>query len=191
MLSSYVNNQKRKTTQKNKRFLANLERYNYKKKSTIHQDIRMEGRDILESSNFLKSENNIQHGNVSVRMHCIQVAKYSLLISSRLGIKCNKRDLIRGALLHDYFLYDWHNNDHISPYKLHGFYHPKVALTNAKREYDLSEKQQDIIKKHMWPLTFVPPACREAWIVTMADKYCSFMETAHLHQGATKESNKR
>ena len=25
--------------------------------------------------------------------------------------------------------------------------------------------------------------CREAWIVTMADKWCSLMETFHVHKG--------
>lgn len=191
MLGSYVNNQKRKITQKNKRFSGNLERYNDKKKSTLHHDIRTEGKDILESINFRKSEKNMQHGNVSVRRHSIQVAKYSLLISSKLGIKCNKRDLIRGALLHDYFLYDWHDNNHVSIHKLHGFYHPGVALTNAKKEYELTKKQQDIIKKHMWPLTVVPPVCKEAWIVSMADKYCSLMETARLHQGSSRDKSKK
>ena len=35
-------------------------------------------------------------------------ARYSLLINNKLGLHCNKKDLIRGSLLHDYFLYDWH-----------------------------------------------------------------------------------
>jgi len=35
----------------------------------------------------------------------------------------------------------------------------------------------------MWPLTVIPPMCREAWIVTTADKYCSLMETFHFHKG--------
>lgn len=35
----------------------------------------------------------------------------------------------------------------------------------------------------MWPLTIVPPCCREAWIVTTADKWCSFLETLHMHKG--------
>lgn len=39
-------------------------------------------------------------------------------------------------------------------------------------------------KKHMWPLTIsAVPMCREAWIVTMADKWCSLMETFHVHKG--------
>lgn len=90
---------------------------------------------------------------------------------------------MRGALLHDYFLYDWHIPDEVNPHRLHGFYHPGVALRNAIRDYELTELEKDIIKKHMWPLTVVPPGCREAWIVTMADKWCSLLETIHMHRG--------
>lgn len=84
----------------------------------------------------------------------------------------------------NYFLYDWHTPDHISPHKLHGFYHPGRALHNAQKEYHLTPREKDIIKKHMWPLTIsAVPMCREAWIVTMADKWCSLMETFHVHKG--------
>lgn len=69
---------------------------------------------------------------------------------------------------------------------MHGFSHPRTALKNAGREYRLSPREQDIIKKHMWPLTIVPPLCREAWIVTAADKYCSFLETVEPRLKAVK-----
>ena len=97
-----------------------------------------------------------------------------------LPISCSEKDLIRGALLHDYFLYDWHDKNRANYQKLHGFYHPGIALRNAEKEYRLSPREKDIIKKHMWPLTIVPPRCREAWIVTTADKYCSLLETLKL-----------
>ena len=148
----------------------------------IENLIKSEGNDILHPRNHKSTRKAIQHGNVSVRRHAINVARYSLLINEKLGIKCNKRDLIRGALLHDYFLYDWHDKDHISPLRLHGFFHPGIALRNAEKEYRLSTKEKDIIRKHMWPLTIVPPKCREAWVVSMADKYCSLMETLRIHR---------
>ena len=148
----------------------------------IENLIKAEGNDILHSRNHKSTRKAIQHGNVSVRRHAINVARYSLLINEKLRIKCNKRDLIRGALLHDYFLYDWHDKDHISPLRLHGFFHPGIALRNAEKEYRLSTKEKDIIRKHMWPLTIVPPKCREAWVVSMADKYCSLMETLRIHR---------
>jgi len=138
---------------------------------------------LLQSPNFISTKAHIQHGNMTVNNHCLNVAKYSLALSRRLHIKCNETELIRGALLHDYFLYDWHDEEHIKPHKLHGFYHPGRALQNADKEYDLTERERDIIKKHMWPLTFVPPKYREGWIVTMADKWCSLMETFGIHKG--------
>lgn len=142
------------------------------------EKIEQYAKDILESGNFRKTEQYIQHGNVSVKKHCLSVAECSLFIEEKLkklGIRCQEREMVRGALLHDYFLYDWH--DKTSHERLHGFYHPGVALVNASREYRLSERERDIISKHMWPLTVKPPACREAWIVTTADKYCSLRET--------------
>lgn len=162
-----------------------------RKKLTIYHHIKKHGNDILQSPNFKKTEDNIQHGTMSVRRHSIQVAKFSLRLSNKFRIKCNQKDLVRGALLHDYFLYDWHDKDHVGIQNLHGFFHPNVALTNAEAEYKLTNRQKDIIKKHMWPLTVVPPMCREAWIVSIADKYCSFMETAHLHRGSELERHKR
>ncbi|MCR5417428.1 MAG: HD domain-containing protein, partial [Lachnospiraceae bacterium] len=126
----------------------------------------------------------IQHGKVSVMDHSIRVAKTAVLVSRGLKVKVSDRDLIRGALLHDYFGYDWHGkkvglNEILHFYKMHGFTHPGTALKNAERDFKLTDRQRDIIGKHMWPLTLRPPACREAWIVTMADKYCSLMETIH------------
>ncbi len=149
------------------------------------------GADILESPNFRNSENNIQHGNMSVRRHSINVALCSFVIARALRIHCHKQDLLRGALLHDYFQYDWHSREHRDISNLHGFYHPGIALRNAEKEYQLTDRQKDIIKKHMWPLTVVPPTCREAWIVTMADKYCSLMETFHFHQGKSIRTKKK
>lgn len=157
----------------------------------MYEDVlKKYGADILNSENFKSTEAYIQHGNMSVRQHCINVAKTSLLIRDKLGIKCNTRDLVRGALLHDYFLYDWHKTDTVKTHRLHGFFHPGKALRNAKKEYRLTKRQADIIKKHMWPLTVVPPVCREAWIVTMADKYCSLMETLYIHEGKKKNRMK-
>ena len=120
---------------------------------------------------------------MTVNNHCRNVARYSLALSRKLHISCSQSDLIRGALLHDYFLYDWHIGDYRKPHNLHGFYHPGRALRNASAEYDLTDREKEIIRKHMWPLTVVPPTCREAWIVTMADKWCSLMETFHIHKG--------
>jgi uncharacterized protein len=143
------------------------------------------GGDILASENFQKLKTFIQHGNVTVYEHCIHVALCAIKLNEKLGIRAKTRELVRGALLHDYFLYDWHNADapgNTHP-KLHGFYHPGIALRNATRDFTLTEREKDIIKKHMWPLTVKLPRCREAWVVCLADKYASTLETLRLKKG--------
>lgn len=168
------------------RHANNLDRIRkrYEKRRQLYRLLREHASDILKSENFRSTKNYIQHGTMPVHRHCIDVAEKSIAISKFLRIPCNEREMVRGALLHDYFLYDWHDKSRENYQRLHGFYHPSIALRNASMEYELTLREKDIIKKHMWPLTVVPPLCREAWIVTTADKYCSLLETLKLHRGA-------
>mgnify|MGYP001133196900 FL=1 len=161
-----------------RRWQKKLERFRREERQ-----IRAEASDILESHNFKRMKEYIQHGDVTVNAHVLSVARCSIALSEYLHIRCSRRELIRGALLHDYFLYDWHIPDEENPHKLHGFYHPGTALRNASREYRLTVREADIIRRHMWPLTVVPPGCREAWIVTAADKWCSLLETLYIYRG--------
>ena len=116
-----------------------------------------------------------QHGSVSVYDHSFAVAVMCVRLSRFLRIRTDLRALVRGALLHDYFLYDWDQKD--PSHRLHGFRHPKTALGNAQRDYHLNWKEKNIIARHMFPLIPVPPQCREAWIVCLADKWCALGET--------------
>lgn len=86
-----------------------------------------------------------------------------------------RASLLRGALLHDYFLYDWHDPD--PSHRLHGFRHPFFALARAEEDFELTPRERNIIVRHMFPLVPVPPTCREAWIVCLADKWCALCET--------------
>lgn len=143
--------------------------------------------EIMQKKKFWKMNRFLQHGNTSCLLHSIAVSYYSYRLCKFLKIRVHEKELIRGALLHDYFLYDWHDKGYVPERKrLHGFWHPGIALRNADKEYQLTDIQRDIIKKHMWPLTIVPPVCRESWVVTSADKYCSLMETLKLHKGHGK-----
>lgn len=124
----------------------------------------------------LKQEKNyMQHGTTTVYEHSIKVAYTSLYAAEKLNLRVDRRSLVRGALLHDYFLYDWHEND--KSHRLHGFYHAGSALRNAVRDYELNRIEKNIIARHMFPLNLIPPAYKEAWIVCMADKFCAGSET--------------
>lgn len=130
---------------------------------------------LSDNTRFEDTKDYMQHGSVSVYEHCIGVAYISCCIASMLHITVDTDSLIRGALLHDYFLYDWHEKS--KAHRLHGFFHPGVAYRNAKREIKLNLTERDIILRHMFPLTIIPPVTREAWVVCAADKICAVMET--------------
>ncbi len=120
----------------------------------------------------------IQHGDVTVFAHVNAVAVTAARMADALahvGIGTDRSSLIRGALLHDYFLYDWHDPD--PSHRLHGFRHPFTALRNAEADFSLTACERNIIVRHMFPLVPIPPTCREAWIVCLADKYCALRET--------------
>ncbi|MCL1788763.1 MAG: HD family phosphohydrolase [Oscillospiraceae bacterium] len=130
--------------------------------------------DILGAPEMIKTKDYVQHGDVSVFSHSVAVAEYSCRFARKMRIKVDFRSLIRGALLHDFFLYDWHDDWD----KLHGFKHPRIALENADNQFSLNKKERNIIRKHMWPMTFINmPTCKEAWLVCFVDKYCSLLET--------------
>ena len=102
-----------------------------------------------------------------------------------LGIRCDERALVRGALLHDYYLYDWHDHN-AAPDAWHGFTHPRHALRNAEADFpDLTPLERDIIAHHMFPLVPSPPRHVEALVVSLVDKACSTVEVFARRPWAT------
>ena len=91
--------------------------------------------ELKKDGRYRELNNYIQHGTVSVFKHCSNVAYVSLLIADRLHIRVDRKALVKGALLHDYFLYDWHEKN--KNHRLHGFYHPRHALRNAMQDYNI------------------------------------------------------
>lgn len=116
----------------------------------------------------------IQHGNTSTYEHCLAVAYYCLWMSRRLPFSFRYDSLVKAALLHDFYLYDWHTSGH----KGHGFSHPDTAADNAERQFCLTKHESDIIRTHMFPLTLTKiPRTREAVVLCCVDKICSLAET--------------
>ena len=132
-------------------------------------------RETRKGSRFDTMESFMQHGDTTVRQHCIHVAHTAYYLAWRFNWKVNENALIRGALLHDYFLYDWHENNW--PNKIHGLTHPGKALKNAEQDFELCNRERDMIKHHMFPLTLIPPRTKEGWILCLADKICATGET--------------
>lgn len=134
------------------------------------------GADVLASPLLELEKNFLQHGRVNVWEHSIMVACLALQLAYLLHVRVEKRSLVRGALLHDFFLYDWHVAD--PSHRLHGYTHPKRALRNAQAHFTLNKIEQNIIKTHMFPLTLRSvPRYRESILVCLADKISAVSET--------------
>ena len=131
---------------------------------------------VIGKARYDEMKQWISHSDITVYQHCIKVAYTAYRMAMRSGIPCDVRALVRGALLHDYYLYDWHDPN--KGFRWHGFKHHRFALQNAERDFVLSKKERNIIYSHMFPLTFwAVPRCREAWLVTLADKKVATEET--------------
>ena len=120
--------------------------------------------DVNRLSRFL------HHRSVTRLDHCLDVAWLSYIIARRFS--CDAVATARGALLHDLFYYEWLTE---GP-RLHGFRHPRICLENARLITSLTPCEEDIIRKHMWPLTFSPPRYCESWIVCLVDTYCTIKD---------------
>ena len=119
----------------------------------------------------------IQHGNITTYEHCSNVARHCYWLNRRLHLRADERVLVVGALLHDFYLYDWHVDEQ-DQHHLHGFSHPETACRNAVKYFHAERAVQEIILTHMWPLTLRRfPKSREAAIVCLMDKYCALWET--------------
>ena len=129
------------------------------------------GGDILRSPTMDQERTIPQHGSTTCYDHSVAVTLCSIRLAQKWGWDVDWRSLVRGALLHDYFLYNWreHNRDH----KLHGFYHARKAMENAQRDFGLNPLEANIIHRHMFPLNPTPPKYKESVVVTCADKICA------------------
>lgn len=149
-----------------------------RRQSTIAELLFLYGRGVLTAPNMQTERKYVQHRHVSCFEHSVAVAYMSIWIARRLRLRADLSSLVRGALLHDYFLYDWRCRE-ASP-RLHGLRHPRIALDNARRDFSLTPREEDIICKHMFPLTLRPPRYKESVVVTCADKICAVGELLDL-----------
>ena len=129
--------------------------------------------DLLKNDMVKEMKLYNHHYTSTCYSHSLEVSYYSFCIAKKLHLDYTA--VARAGLLHDLFLYDWKTDKNHG--KLHGIYHPQKALKNAMKIYNLSKKEQDIIKKHMWPLTLSLPRYPESYVVTFVDKYSAIQES--------------
>lgn len=142
--------------------------------------------DIAKHPVVLQMKNYNQHYNCTCYDHCLHVAYYSFLICKKLHLDATS--MARAAMVHDLFLYNWRKREN-GRKGFHAFTHGKTAYENASKLFSLNKKQKDIILKHMWPVTPIPPRYLESFIITLTDKYCALEEsyTYYSEKASTKK----
>ena len=137
-------------------------------------------KDILNNREFKKIE-LCPHHKINRLVHSKRVSYYSYKICKKLGF--DYVSAARGGLLHDFFLNKYNTKN---SWKLL-ISHPSIALNNAKKHFVLSDKEKNIIKCHMFPVSIsVFPKYRESVVVSLVDKVMWFYEKV---TGYSKEIN--
>jgi uncharacterized protein len=127
---------------------------------------------ILNNVEFNELKNITHHG-ITRFEHCIRVAYYTYITTKCLHL--NYREATEAALLHDFFTLEVVEENSIRRLRKH----PDFAVSNALKYYDLSDLQIDIIKTHMFPITFTPPKYLESWIVDLVDDVSAIFEKVY------------
>lgn len=132
---------------------------------------------IRSDEHVLEMKKYIQHGQFSTYSHCENVAAASYVLNRLLHTHADMDILLKGASLHDFYLYDWHDGSDKS-HRGHGFIHAEIAAGNAEKYFHVDDRVLHVIRCHMWPLNIsMLPRSREAWLVCLADKLVSLYET--------------
>lgn len=135
--------------------------------------------DILYHKEFVRLKDYHHHSN-HIYDHVHRVAFLSYCIAKVLSL--NYEAAARGGLLHDFFLYDWRERkltDSAGGRQqrgLHGREHPYTALENSRRFFIVSDREADIIVKHMFPKTRALPRYPESFVVSISDKIAAVYE---------------
>lgn len=132
--------------------------------------------DILEHNEFRKMENIVHHG-INRYDHSIRVSYYSYKVAK--SLKLNSEKVARAALLHDFFFED--NSELNKKNKIITMVkHPEYAKENAKKYFEISDLEEDIILTHMFPISPRLPKFVESWMVDLVDDIASIYEKSSV-----------
>lgn len=142
-------------------------------------------KDIKNNDKFLKLKEEEHHGTNRYD-HCKKVSYLSYRVSKFLGL--DYESTARAGLLHDFYYgeRDDQDNSYLN--------HPKVSVKNSKAEFDITFKEEDMIRTHMFFKSFINkfapfiknketvtlketlPNYKEGWIICASDVLVSFSE---------------
>ena len=112
---------------------------------------------LIENKTVQEMKNFRQHYETTCFDHCLTAAYYCYCICKKYHL--DYTSATRAAMLHDLFLYDWRKRSN-NRKRFHAFRHGNIACQNACKLFDLTEKEKNIIKRHMFPVTPIPPTSK-------------------------------
>jgi uncharacterized protein len=118
-----------------------------------------------------------RHHRTNRYEHTMRVARWSFRVARCLGL--DERSAARGAVLHDLFFHD--KSCRPEGYEGSAFVqHPEEAAQNARAVTELSDKEENIILSHMWPVSLRHlPRSPEAVLVNLVDDVVAMGDLAH------------
>ena len=119
----------------------------------------------MNNEEFQKTK-NIEHHGITRFEHCVKVSYYSYIVAKFLRLDYEQTAI--GGLLHDFFISPDNRTNKERFESV--FTHPKLALKTAVSEFDLTLKEKDMIRSHMFPINVSVPKYMESWIVSTVDK---------------------
>lgn len=129
---------------------------------------------ILEDKDFQKLK-EVRHHDSNRLAHSLKVSYYSYKVSKILHLDYEQAAC--GGLLHDFFIERTVNYENPKDkFLLYTTKHPLLALKNAEEHFDITEKEADMIKCHMFPLDIRIPKYAESWVVNLVDTCVSTFE---------------
>ncbi len=130
---------------------------------------------LIETDEVQSLKEFEQHLEIDRLQHILGVSYLTYKICKKLG--WDYEEATRAAVMHDLVYYDWRDGTTGAWHKGHGYKHPIYAAMNAKELCpELTVKEENMIRCHMWPFTVVPPKFKEGYIVLFSDKYCATRE---------------
>lgn len=162
-------------------------------------------KDILLNDEFQKRKYFMHHHNLTVWDHSILVSFKAFKMAK--GIGADYRICAIAGLLHDFYTYAWLYSEELENidngkylkeigvrkplFKMHGFTHGADAATNYIKYFPELEDDRitDSIKKHMFPMTIIPPKYIEGYILTSVDKLNSIKELPSIPEMSKKVTN--
>lgn len=128
--------------------------------------------DILSLKEFDELKKCKHHG-ITRHNHCLRVSYHTYKITKFLHL--NYKSATRAALLHDFFTDEVKDLNGLKRLQKH----PKYALENAKKYFEISKLEENIIITHMFPVTIRPPRYIESFLVDIIDDVDSIYERCY------------